>query len=271
MGEEWKEGSYQQPLEDCLLKALEQWRHDRSASWSNERGSNDILDRCENLSDVIQAFEKQEIFKAIERFTLCILASSPGVGDSGPLTELGHDATDYYFCRDFIEYTKESVQAHLAERLIAKLREAASRQVDLAEMETFLIEGLKLSKSAKEFLRLVWNTYAWGFDAPCIAFCRSAIEEVLRNKIDDDTCEKWLGKRRSRQQGFSLVDYVAVAQHEGLIKKELAEEADTIRLRANKVLHNEPKLTGKTEDSIRKTVRILCMIESGIDPGHIEL
>jgi hypothetical protein len=48
----------------------------------------------------------------------------------------------------------------------------------------FRIEGVKLGKSAKEFWRLVKDSYVWGFDGPCIIICRSVIEDVLRSKID---------------------------------------------------------------------------------------
>jgi len=267
--QEWKQGSYQYPLEDCLLKALERWRSDRCASWANEIGSNDILDKCEYLSDIIQPFEKQEIFKKIEEFAQIILNSRPGAGDSGPLTELGVEGDYYYGCRDFIQYTKESVQTYLAEALVNKLGEAASRLVDLAEDETFRIEGLKLTESAKGFLRLVINSYVWDFNAPCIIICRSVIEDVLRSKIDYDTCEKHLGKRLGRQQGFSLADYIDVARHEGFINEKLAKMAHGIRERANKVLHNDPRLTEKTEESISQTVRILCMLETGKDPREL--
>jgi hypothetical protein len=271
MGEEWKEGCYRQALEDYLLEAVEQWRHDRSASWSNALGTNDILDRCENLWDVIQPFEKQEIFKAIEHFGRCILESSPGIGDSGPLTQLGVDGEPYYSCPDFLHYTKESVQICLAEALAAKFGEAASRLVDLSEEEAWRTEGLKLSENAQKFLHLVWKTYVCGFDASCIAVCRSAIEEVLRNKIDDATLEKRFGKRGSHQQVFSLKDYIQVARLEGLLSEELAKEADTIRVRANKVLHTDPGLTEKTKESISMTVGILFMMDTGRDPWHPEL
>ncbi len=271
MDEEWKESSYQQTFEDCLLKAIEQWKSDRCASWANAIGTNEIVEKFEHLFEIIQPFEKQEIFKKIEQFAQRVRESRPGVGDSGPLTELQIDLDYYYGCRDFIQYAKESVQTYLAGELTAKLREAASRLVDLAEWEIQVIEDLKLSKSAKGFLQLVTDSYVWGFYAPCIIICRSVIEEVLRSKIDYDTCEKHLGSRHAQQQGFSLADYIEVARHEGFINEELAKRAHAIRERANKVLHSDPRLTEKTKESVSQTVRILCMLETGKDLFHIEL
>jgi hypothetical protein len=78
-----------------------------------------------------------------------------------------------------------------------------------------------------------------------------------------ETCEKYLGRRRGQQPGFSLKDYIEVAKHQGLVSEELAKEAHMIRERANKVLHNDPRLTEKTQESITGTVRILYMIETG--------
>jgi hypothetical protein len=96
MGEEWKEGSYQHPFEDWLLKAIEQWRSDRCASWANALGENEIVENCECLSPSIEPLDKQEIFKAIEDFARRILESRPGAGDLGPLTELGTEGEWYY-------------------------------------------------------------------------------------------------------------------------------------------------------------------------------
>lgn len=269
MGEEWKDGCYQQPLEDCLRKVTERWRCDRNASWANQRASDAIVERFETLREIIKPLDKQEVFKAIEQYAECIMESSQRIGASrGLLTELSR-SHDYHDCEDFLQYTNEGVQTHLAEALVASLGEAASRLVDLAAWEIQAIEDLRLSESAKEFLRLVTNCYVWGFNAPCIIICRSAIEEVLRSKLDYETCEKHLGARRGRQPGFHLADYIEVARRESLISDKVAKEAHTIRERANKVLHNDPKLTEKTGESIGQTVRILCMIETGEDPWHV--
>ena len=184
----------------------------------------------------------------------------PGVGDSGKLTELGHDHTDYYFCRDFIQYTQESLQTYLAKESIAKLREAATRLTDLAENELYWLETLKLSEAARRFLQLLKMSYIWGFYAQCIIICRSVIEDVLRRKIDSE-----------KHQAYCLYEYIEVAKREGLINSELANKSGDIRVRANKIIHDDPGLTKKARETIFDTIRIIYMLETGKDPSHIDL
>ena len=80
MDEEWKEGSYQYPLEHYLLEAIELWASDRNSSWANELGAESIVEKFDELWDSIglpeESLQKQEIFNLIEQFEQRIWESS---------------------------------------------------------------------------------------------------------------------------------------------------------------------------------------------------
>lgn len=215
------------------------------------------------MVSIIGPLNKHKVFKEIETFAQCIWKSFQG---EKSLSDHAADFEPYYDCPAFLQYVTENLQVRLTVSHVQDLAEAASCMVKLSRDELWLMEELKLSRSANEFWQLIKISRIYGFDAPCIILCRSAIEDVLRAKVGYEVCERHFGMRRGKQSGFCLADFIEAAKLESILTDDLAKEAHAIRQRANRLIHGEPRLTARTEETIGQTVRIVCMIETGKDP-----
>jgi len=262
--EDWKKGCYRDALDDFLKNAIYEWKRDREISWSSGGPAEDIEDIVENLEGATEEpLQKQEVFDKIEELAEAIFKSSLKFGDSQHLSNLGHDLTVYFFCPEFVKHTGESLEPHLAGSIIAKLSEAANRLVNLGEDGLWAFEQVPLSSMVKKFLRSAIRSYVWGFDAQCLAFCRSAIEDVLGSKLRDVYKERG---ETFDEYNNSLHGYIIFAEQEGLLDKEYVQKARDVRIRANHVLHRDPGLIERTQDTIHKTAQVIAVIETGSDP-----
>jgi len=259
--DDWKQRSYKYPLKVSLQAVIDRWKNDRVESWTKlgvPKDIQNIIDDLEEDFDSDRPFTKEEIFEMIEKLTKALktVYKHPAKADS--LNDF--ETVDLNLFDNTIElfkYTKESLEACLAESAIDKVAEGAQRM--LLFIDLFFIRGINLSQAVIDFLRLVTRCYIWGFDAECIVLCRSAMEKAIKDKL---MCEKRLGKK----QYYTLKHRIEVAKREGLIDDNIAKIADGIRDRGNTVVHKDPKATKLVSQTIHETIRVISVVTGEHDP-----
>jgi hypothetical protein len=161
--------------------------------------------------------------------------------------------------------TVERLQAELLMRRGLLSRKAAERLFSLMSWY-WPARRLDLPADVRNHLQRVARMYVHGSDAGCIAFCRSIIEAALKGAIPYDVCEKHLGRLPRGSARYAVRDRLHIATKEGLLRKNLANIAQEIVSRANKVLHDDSQLTEKVDQTVAETVRVVCALTTGRDP-----
>ena len=262
----WKKGSYQCTLADSLLKIINQWKLDREESWAVEGGVENISEEIAERIDSEKLLTKAEVFEIIENMADSVIATSKDLGQcQSRKKKVGDWINIFGLANDMHKYSEEHFEMFLARNMTEKLSSAAVRMMSLDGV-MFSLDHLVLSPDVTNFLRLVIRTYIWGFDGECIILCCSAMEKAFANKVTYEMCEKQFGERLGKLQEFSLIGRIKIAKQEGLINERIAKEANEIRLRANAVLRNDPRLVEKVENTIHNTIEVISAITKGYDP-----
>jgi predicted RNA-binding protein len=263
---DWKLGTYINPLINEINQTINKWESDRKESWQSYSALQGICSElAEELDEIDEPFTASEAFERIEQFADAITTSARYIDKHSYLDDIGHSGEDYKSYPDFIGFVEEKIEITLAKEVIHKIKTAAQRLVNL-ENDLTAYGRLKLSKNLKNFIEIVIQSYIWGYDAQCIIICRSAMENALRSAIDYETLIKHFGTN-SKGTFFSLTDFIAAAKKENIIRERNAKNANTVRTRANAILHKDPRLTEDTEWIIFHTTDIISEIE-GNNPIH---
>ena len=263
---DWGEGTYRDSLKNHIKTAIERWENDRRNSWLRQEVSETITKVIDDLCEAFggRPYEKQELFEMIEDFAQAIISTSNKPEESGALGKFSGQQNYFYDTVELFKYVEEHLAIHLAKSVINKINKAAERWASL-EMSLGIMEECKMNRTIADFLKLITGSYVWGFDAECTVLCRSAMEKAIKDKVTYEMCENF-EKRFGKQKGYGLCTRIKVAQREGLIDEEIAKIAHAIRLRGNKVLHNDPKLTETVSETLRGTVRVIAIMTTGHDP-----
>lgn len=262
---DWGEGTYRDSFKNHIKTAIDRWENDRRNSWLRQEVPETITKVIDDLWEALGGppYEKQELFVMIEELAQAIISTSNKPEKSGALGKFsGHNFNESV---ELFKYVEEHLAIYLAKNFINKINKAADRLVSL-EYSLTIMENFKMNKTIAKFLTLVTRSYVWGFDAECIILCRSAMEKAIEDKVTYEMCENILGKRYGKQQNYVLADRIMVAQKEGLIEKEIAKIANNIRVRGNKVLHDDPNLTKTVFKTITDTIRVISIMTTGHDP-----
>ena len=111
---------------------------------------------------------------------------------------------------------------------------------------------------AARYVEEVVNTFAFGFDAACIALCGSALEQVLKERLLE---EKVYTEPQIRREQPTAATLVAKAKAAGVLHGG-ATAADRLVKRRNTVLHqfvfDEKVIERQTLDSIEDLLTVMA-------------
>jgi hypothetical protein len=113
----------------------------------------------------------------------------------------------------------------------------------------------EIPQASRDFLQVASLCFVAGLDGPGVAYCRSAVETVLRERVTDDLCAKH--EESAARFGFTLRQRIHVAEKEGILDKAARTAAISISERANKSIHDNPHATKNVFDTIEKTMLII--------------
>jgi hypothetical protein len=259
----WRVGSYQYPLEAVIAATVEQWMSDRAISWVKHPHANAIIEEMGSYYSG-PLFSKDEVFDIADKCakSLICMMDRPNMQDpesEDPLVIVLNAPNE-----ELSNIIKEHLQAELMVRGIGD-RNAAGRLFQLASAR-FILSGVELHPDVVNYFGRAVRTYVRGLDAECIALCRSALEAALEARVSYDTCVERLGPRNKREGRYTLRDRLHIARLEGLLNGELTKVVEAICERANKVLHEDAKLTQRVDSTIHETARVVCALTTGHDP-----
>jgi hypothetical protein len=121
-----------------------------------------------------------------------------------------------------------------------------------------VITAKAIPERAKRYIREVIDTFVFGFDAACIALCRAACEQVLRDELVKRGVYTEPQLRRERPTAGALI---ANAKRAGLLKasssavERLVSKGDTVM---HSFIFDERVLEQQALDSIGELARVLA-------------
>lgn len=271
---DWRVGSYRYPLETLLKETIEQWREDRNASLPDNPHLRKAFDELADSFSLTESYTMTQWLQEIEQSVGSLLRTSETLGRGDNVSE-SEVATAYMSLSalrgdnhgNLRECMTENLVMQFMARALMKSAGAAERLILLTD-SLMIIQRLQLPTPLGDFVQLVARSYVWGFDAECIAMCRSALEQALRKRVTYDMCEGQLGER-NRGEDYSFSDRICVAKKEGLLSEELAKTVDDVRLRGNKIVHDDVNLTQKIDEVFRGTFIVIYALETGRHPYEI--
>jgi len=123
---------------------------------------------------------------------------------------------------------------------VARSRKAATRLLSLASLRI----PSKPTKVTRSFLRQAGECFVWGFDAPCIVFCRSVIDVALKDA----------GIRRG-----TLEQRICDAPGD-ILDQDGKKDAHHVRKLGNDAVHDKPLAMDDVLNAVRKTLLVLQQI-----------
>lgn len=159
--------------------------------------------------------------------------------------------------QNLVNLLDEEVALWLGRMMCNLMPQASARLWNLLP----LTESVQPHWRAAAFLKRVSRCYIFGFDAECVVMCRGVLEGAFEAAISDSECRKVVGARPwSGHTGHSMYDLhtrIAVAVRLGRVSEAVADDAETVRDAARKVVHQKPRVPRDPLPLIAKTIAVV--------------
>lgn len=186
---------------------------------------------------------------------------------------------DVALARMLIDLLRARSQCELAYHAIEQIGPAAERSIELLA----LAARAKPGPLAQRYLSRVARCYAWGYEAETLILCRSVLEQVLEEAVEDmdvfnafgcNTAAFPAARHKSLRERdpfrVAIGDRNCAAGVLGILTETEADLARQIRDRGDKAVHEEPPagtdVTG-TIQALTGIVAKLCGQEKGRSKG----
>lgn len=267
--------SYQYPLEAVIGCSIEQWSRQRDVSLPRDPRVWTILNDWGAPFTPEEFPSEEDIVATLERAADAAMdmMDRPGTSRDKGQDDLACVLTELHL-PGMCELFEESLQVRLSRRGIMT-PEAAHRLCALVHW-LWPINDPSIAPSVMRYLLIVVRTYVHGLDASCIKACGSAIEQALRSAVPDNLCERLLGPR----DRYSVADRVTIARDEHFFHRgpaqsdnnsntSLAKAAHEVWLRRNKVVHDDPTIIEKVDETVFRTFNVIAALTTGQDPSRL--
>jgi hypothetical protein len=145
---------------------------------------------------------------------------------------------------------------YVGDMIALTLKGAGQRAEQIAQMAL----PLKPEGIASEFVARVSRCCLLGLTAECVAMCRAATEEALKSYVPLETLERW---RESNESKGDLHDLLRAGLAQGMLSKDAFQSGNSVRIRGNKVLHDDPKTAEDLAvDTAKLALRVIQEIEN---------
>ena len=166
----------------------------------------------------------------------------------------------------------EVLQKAYAFEMLNKLDQIVDRSKQEAVQEILLLENVP--EEVDDYMAEAAACFRYGFDKACLAVCRTALEESLKNRIvrdhGRDSIRTLDSRRKEIDKGLLTLITEAHKQYEYLNDK-LASDATLIRKWGNEAVHGDSKGTisrgvvkSRAQKALLKSKRILRRLWSGL-------
>jgi len=149
---------------------------------------------------------------------------------------------------------RHAAEIEIARLGISRSDDALKRFVRLRPVVT----SRPVPDRAKRYIREVIDSFMFGFDAPCVALCRAACEQVLREKL---VAEKVYTEPQLKRERPTAGTLLARAKQAGLLSRS-RRAAERLVEKGDMVMHNfifeERILEQQALDSIAELAEVLA-------------
>lgn len=162
-------------------------------------------------------------------------------------------------------WIKHAAEIELANAGISRAGTALSRYFSLRP----IVIRKPLPERATRYVAEVIHTFAFGFDAACIALCRATVEQVLKDQLVVAGSYTAAQIRRDRPTAGTLL---MNAKRSGIVSQS-ADAADRLVKKGDTVMHNfiyDDKVSeAQARDSIEELIAVLAeILGSGDEIGR---
>ena len=281
MGKDYDKGFYNYDLNIQLETQIDSYEQDRQSYWENLSGWSSIqYEQAERFAQAV--LKNSEQLMPIEEIDGDLSKLQCEINKVNKLTELDKRIVDIVeldlpwdkkreLFRELAKDCPQDPQSEdsplklVWERFIIDMSWEAIGKIEEGASRIFQLYNLVLrscpSKSTQQFLARLSRCFIWRFDPECIMLCRSVVDTAFKDNIANKICEKHFGKRNS--DFFSLIERILAAYKEGIIDDAIRDKAETVRLRGNKAVHEQPNITKDVWGTICDTVAVLERITQG--------
>ena len=130
---------------------------------------------------------------------------------------------------------------------VGRSRKAATRLLLLASLRV----PSNPTKVTRSFLRQAADCFVWGFDVPCIVFCRSTIDVALKDAGFD---------KRGLKGRMRLEERIKKAAASHLLDADGKSYAMEVKKLGDDAVHGKPLAMGDVLEVVRKTLLVLQQI-----------
>jgi hypothetical protein len=153
-------------------------------------------------------------------------------------------------------WIKHAAELELARAAVSRAETALSRYFSLQPA----VVGKAIPARATKYVAEVIQTFAFGFDAACIALCRATAEQVLKDELVAAAVYTEAQIRRERPTAGTLL---IKAKQAGIITT-CADAGDRLVKKGDTVMHQfiyDDKISEtQARDSIKELLAILCEV-----------
>lgn len=265
-------GSYRHPLERVVVQAIEQWNRDRDASLSKDPRVSMVIDSWESVFTTDGHLSEERVVIMVENAAdvAVRMMEIPDKSCEDNMEDLCC-VLNALILPGMCELFEESLHVRLARRGIIATK-AADRLCSLVQW-LGCVTDVPMCVTAKAYLRIAVREYVNGSDAACIVMCASALEQTIRSAVLDDLCERLHG----RKDRYAFGERVGIARDqrffdrgsarsEKVTNHSFANAMETVWIRRNKVVHDDPAVTEKVDDTVRDTLHVIAALATGRDP-----
>ena len=207
-------------LSSNLALVIENYEVDREAYW-DDGGVNKIL------LELVDRYAKHLVAASLQAFD--------ETGSSARLLSALDEPE--------VGALSERIEIDLAQDAVDRLPEGTERCLRLARW----VVAAQPNERVVRFLNRLGRSYVFGFGPECVILCRAVIEAAV-----EDTLEA----RGEAVQG-NLSRKLAHAREKGLLQADAFREANQIRIRGNKAVHDDPTVTTDIDGTLQSTMLVL--------------
>lgn len=141
--------------------------------------------------------------------------------------------------------------------VVSGIQERAYRVWELERLIERVFRSQQPPEPSARFLALVSRCYVFGFIIECVAMCRAAMEQALRDRVTVESPSK--AKQPDTLDGMINTAFAQTSDIVGW-DPELYKAAKAVQERGNEALHNAPDATNDALGTIESALRVIAAL-----------
>lgn len=234
---------HEKPVSEILELALQEFEEEHRSFWVDRLPTSDF---APYLSEFGSPEECYEVLKGMGEDAFRLVKDLAGAGFE-----------ENYELQQAIETSPIYLGLPIVALQIRAAREFAEDLPSLAERASGIIElalEVRVSPAVSRYAGRLGRCYLAGFDSECVILCRSVLDAALKDVLTQEGVE-----------GQNMKMRIDLAVERGLLDPTLKDEANCVRLRGDKAVHDEPGITKAARETLEMT---LYLVHELFTPGE---